>query len=270
MNFIAGETLNQNKVKEESGPGIKMNALLNFRDLGEASSGAEKSLKKGIIFRTANPDRLTRDDMTKLLSLNIRSVIDLRAPHEVEPGAVKIEGSRRISLPLDFQNKTREKLKPVLRLKNYEEEVTKISQSLYIEMLDAAAPVFRNVLEILLQPDGYPAIIHCQVGKDRTGIISALLLLALGADRQEIITDFMRSNDELMPFFKRSFLRRKILSFGFFPHKAVLFAVTVRRNNIEAVLDRVEEHYGGIEGYLSSAGFDISRLNELRDKLCFN
>jgi protein-tyrosine phosphatase len=257
-------------VKEESVSGIKMNSLLNFRDLGEAFSGAEKSMKKGIVFRTANPDRLTRDDMQKLQSLNIRSVIDLRAPHEVDPKAVKIEGSQRFSLPLDFQGKTREKLKPVLRIKNYEEEVTKISQSLYVEMLDAAAPVFRNVLEILLQPDSYPAMIHCQVGKDRTGIISALLLLAMGADRQSVIADFMRSNDELIPFFRRSLMRRKILSFGFFPHKAVLFAVTVRKNNIEAVLDRVTEHYGGIEGYLSSSGFDVSQLPELRNRLCTN
>ena len=257
-------------MKEESGPGIKMNALLNFRDLGEAFSGAEKPLKKGIVFRTANPDRLTRDDLKKLQSLNIRSVIDLRAPHEVDPKAVKIEGSQRISLPLDFQGKTREKLKPVLRIKNYEEEVKKISQALYVEMLDAALPVFRNVLEILLQPGSCPALIHCQVGKDRTGIISALLLLAMGADRQDIISDFMRSNDELIPFFKRSLLRRKILSFGFFPHRAVLFAVTVRRNNIEAVLDRVTDHYGGIEGYLSSSGFDLSQLPELRNKLCSN
>jgi len=65
-------------------------------------------------------------------------------------------------------------------------------------------------------------------------------------------------------------MRRKILSFGFFPHKAVLFAVTVRKNNIEAVLDRVKDHYGGIEGYLSSSGFDVSQLPELRNKLGSN
>jgi len=249
---------------------IKLNSLLNFRDLGRDGAGSALMIKEGIIFRSANPDKITRDDILKLQSLNIRTIIDLRAPYEVSKTAVKALDIKRISLPIDFNQITKERLKPVLKKKNPEAEIALISQSLYLEMLDAAAPVFREIMELLLQQENSPLMIHCQVGKDRTGIISALIMLALGADRQSIINDFMKSNDALIPFFRRSFLKRKIISFGFFPYKAVLFAVTVRQNNIESVIDRVINHYGGIEGYLTSTGFDISRLEDLRKTLCYN
>jgi protein-tyrosine phosphatase len=249
---------------------IKLKSVLNFRDLGGDGSLSGNNMKENVIFRSANPDKITYPDILILQSLNIRTIIDLRAPNEVSKTAVKLVDVQKISLPIDFNQITRERLKPVLKKKNPEDEITMISQSLYLEMLDAALPVFREVMELLVQHDSSPLMIHCQVGKDRTGIISALILLALGANRQAIIDDFMKSNDALMPFFRRSFLKRKILSFGFFPYKAVLFAVTVRRNNIESVIDRVFNHYGGIEGYLASAGFDISQLGDLRKRLCHN
>jgi len=247
---------------------IRLKSVLNFRDLGGNGSLSGHKLKENLIFRSANPDKITKSDILILQSLNIRTIIDLRAPHEVSKTAVMPGDVQKISLPIDFNQITRERLKPVLKKRNPEAEITMISQSLYLEMLDAAAPVFREIVEVLLQQESSPLMIHCQVGKDRTGIISALILLALGTSRQTIIDDFMKSNDALMPFFRRSFLKRKILSFGFFPYKAVLFAVTVRRNNIESVIDRVINHYGGIEGYLTSAGFDISYLEDLKERLC--
>jgi hypothetical protein len=48
----------------------------------------------------------------------------------------------------------------------------------------------------------------------------------------------------------------------------MLYVVTVKQRNIDSVIDRVNNHYGGIEGYLASAGFDVSKLKEFRDKFC--
>lgn len=249
---------------------MNLTSVMNFRDIGGVITSRNGTVKEGIVFRSANPDKISSEDVKKLHSLKIRTIIDLRAPHEVSRKTIKIADTTRISLPLDFQKTTRERLLPVLRKKNPEAAITEISQSLYIEILDASASVLREVIELLLLPDRSPVIIHCYAGKDRTGIISALLLLALGAGRDHIIADFMKSNDALISFFKRDIMRKKILSFGFFPAEAVLFAVTVRQNNIESVIDRVSGHYGGIEGYLASAGFDISRLDDLRERLCIN
>jgi hypothetical protein len=94
-----------------------------------------------------------------------------------------------------------------------------------------------------------------------------LILLALGADRHLIIDDFMKSNEALLPFFKKTLLRRKILSLGFFPSERILFAVTVRQRNIESILDRIENHYGGINAYLMESGYNTNSLDELKSEL---
>lgn len=254
-----------NRNKEISGSELK--SIHNFRDLGGMIAGEGKKVRQGIIYRSANPDLINRTDLEILQKLGISSIIDLRAPGERTVQKLSLTGFNIIPLPLDFEQTTREKLMPYLKKKGSEEMIANISNSLYIDILDASVPVLKEVIEVLLTPEKCPVLIHCQAGKDRTGIISALILLALGADREMIIDDFMKSNDALLPFFKKMLLRKKITSFGFFPSERVLFAITVRQRNIESIIDRVNSHYGGIEGYLSNSGFDISRLPELKQKL---
>jgi protein-tyrosine phosphatase len=246
---------------------IYFESLLNFRDVGGIQASGRSRIKEGILFRSANPDTLQSIDIEKLRSLNIRTIIDLRAPQELSKGYKFVDHAERISLPLDFQQTTRDRLKPVIYKKDAEDIIADISNDLYLEILDASGPVFRQVMERLASPRNSPVLIHCQAGKDRTGIIIALILLALGVERELIIADFMKSNELLLPYFKKRFVLRKIISFGFFPYRNMLFAVMVKQRNIESILDRIQFHYGGIEGYLRYAGFDLSKLQNVRQAL---
>jgi protein tyrosine/serine phosphatase len=242
-------------------------SLLNFRDIGGVPTSGMRLIREGIIFRSANPDRISKDDLEKLGSLNIRSVIDLRAPGELGKKYKSVDHAYKLTLPLDFQKTTRERLRPVIYKKDAQNVIADISNDLYLEILDASGPAFRQVMELLASPGRSPVLIHCHAGKDRTGIIIALILMAMGVDRNIIISDFMKSNEALMPFFKSRFLIRKIISFGFFPYRNMVFAVEVKQRNIESVLDRVEFHYGGIEGYLRYSGYDMSSLQKVKDVL---
>ena len=246
---------------------IIFDSLLNFRDIGRIGSDKNKWIKKGIIFRSANPDKISKKDIEKLHLLNIRTIIDLRAPVERKDKNGYTEHIDRVSLPLDFEQATRSKLKPLLYKRNSEAMIDDITNSLYLEILDAALPAVKEVLEVLLSPERHSVLIHCQAGKDRTGVICAMIHLSLGADRRVIIDDYLKSNDAILPYFRKRLLLRKILFLGFFPSRAILYAITVRQRNIESVLDRVADHYGGIEGYLKLSGFDTSRLAELNEKL---
>lgn len=246
---------------------INFKSLLNFRDIGGIPASGNSRIKTGIIFRSANSDSLNKGDLERLRVLNIRTVIDLRAPGELSKSHVSFNHAEKLSLPLDFQQATRERLKPVIFRKDAEKVIADISNEIYLEILDASAPVFRQVMEILASPERAPLMIHCHAGKDRTGIIVALILLAMGVERELIIGDFMKSNEALLPFFKRHLIIRTIFSLGFFPYRNMIFAVEVKQRNIESVLKRVEDHYGGIEGYLRSAGFDVSRMAEVRNAL---
>ncbi len=241
--------------------------LRNFRDIGGIPASGKAIVRKGIVFRAANPDKLSRADAERLRLLNIRTVIDLRAPGEAGKRIDPIDSASRLSLPLDFQQTTRERLRPLVFRKDALTAISDVSNDIYLEILGAAGPVFGKVLETIASPGLSPVLIHCQAGKDRTGIISALILLAVGVERELIISDFMKSNDALLPYFRRHFLIRKILTLGYFPYRNMIYAVIVKKRNIESVLDRVQQYYGGIEGYLKVSGFDVKLLNDVRSKL---
>ncbi len=247
---------------------MKLKSVLNFRDVGGMPSSGNGNIRKGQIFRSATIDNIKNEDISMLRDFGIRTIIDLRAPKEAKKSRKTVNDIVALSLPLDFQQTTRERLKPFLYKKGSEEILADISNKLYLDILDAASPVLKQIMELLVSDNGAPVLIHCQAGKDRTGIIIALVLLALGVDRQLISEDFMKSNDELLPYFKKLLLIRKIITFGYFPAKRMLYVITVKERNINSVIDRVDSHYGGIEGYLALSGFEVSKLVDLRKKFC--
>jgi len=247
---------------------MNIKSILNFRDIGGIPTNGNGMIRRGIVYRSANPDKISKEDIIRIRDLNIRTVVDLRAPDEIKKRRRSVGHAVTLSLPLDFQRTTRERLKPYLYKKGTEKILEDISNQLYLDILDASASACRQVVELLSSGEGSPILIHCFAGKDRTGIMVALILLALGTDRQLIIDDYMKSNDALLPYFRRRFLIRKIITFGYFPSDILLHIVRVKERNINSVIDRVNDHYGGIEGYLASAGFDILKLKELRKKLC--
>lgn len=246
---------------------VMIRSLLNFRDIGGVSTSEGKTFREGIVFRSANPDKIKKDDILKLKQLGLSTIIDLRAPTESRNGRMTIEGIKTESLPLDFERKTRERLIPYLRKRNSRDAIANISNELYLEILDAAVPVFRQLSEILLTPGRSPVLIHCQAGKDRTGIICALLHLVAGTEHRSVINDFMASNNYIIPFYRKKLIARKIITLGLFPSDNILYAVTVRQRNIESVIDMVKNGYGGIKSYLNLSGFDISLFDALKEKL---
>jgi protein-tyrosine phosphatase len=245
---------------------VKFESVLNFRDIGGISTVDGKRIKEKVIFRSANPDKISRKDIINLHDLNIRTIVDLRAPYEGSKKKRTLDGIETISLPLDFEKTTRDRLIPLLKQKNARDLIPEMTVSLYHEILDGSASVFRNVVELLLNPDRYPLLIHCQAGKDRTGVICALIQMALDADRQSIADGYMASNDALVPHFKKMLSIRKILSLGFFPADKILYAVTLRNINIESVIERVNNHYGGITGYYKFSGQYKSEFKELKER----
>lgn len=242
-------------------------SVLNFRDIGGTRLHGEKQIRKGVIFRSATPDKISRSDLKKLISLNIRTIIDLRALSENNSKKIFPDTIDRISLPLDFEQETRKRLIPFLKKRGSFKEIDEVINSLYSDILDASVPVFRKLVELLLSPGSSPVLIHCRAGKDRTGILIALIQMALNAREESIVEDYMRSNQSLVPYYKRRLMLRQIITLGNFPAGNVLRAIEVKPKNIVAVMDRVRDHYGGIESYLNPPGCEKLDLKELREIL---
>lgn len=224
-------------------------------------------MRKGLIYRSANPDKVNQIDITNLKGLRIKTIIDLRDPSEFSSGKAEIPGIEILNIPLKFESVTRQRLRPLLKHNYDPDEIDRVLNGIYVEIVDAMRPVFSTIAAMIPEPDNTPMLIHCQAGKDRTGILIALLQMIADVDREEIIRDYLTSNDSILPHFKRRLKLRKILTLGFFPSEAVLYAVEQKREDILTVIDRVENHYGGIKEYLSGTGYDTSQINKLRDIL---
>jgi len=113
-----------------------------------------------------------------LLNLGLRTVIDLRWPHELTEAPsvfARSAGVRYRSIPVLEDDPT-----PVIGL-----------AATYRHMLDERAPLLANVARALLEPDGLPAVIGCAAGKDRTGVTIALLLSAVGVPADVIVADYV-------------------------------------------------------------------------------
>ena len=221
-------------------------------------------MRKGLIYRSANPDRVNQKDVKKLKGLRIKTIVDLRDPSEFSSGKAEIPGIKIINIPLNFESVTRQRLRPLIK-RNYDPEgINRVLTGIYVEIVEAVLPVLSTIAAMILEPDNTPLLIHCQAGKDRTGILIALLQMIADADREEIIRDYLASNDLLMPLFKRKLKIRKYITLGFFPSEAVLHAVKQKQEDILTVIDRVDNHYGGIKEYLSGTGCDISQINTLQ------
>src|SRR4029077_7038622 len=73
----------------------------------------------------------------------------------------------------------------------------------YVELLDAGAMAFATALERIVAPGGTPALVHCAAGKDRTGVLVALLLDAAGVDRDVIVADYAATQDRMVAIIER-------------------------------------------------------------------
>ncbi len=224
-------------------------------------------MKEGLIYRSANPDRISRRDLKLLHRLEIKTIIDLRAPYEYGKNKVRIDDIEVISLPLDFEKKTRELLYPWFFRKNARDKISEISNLLYSDITNGAGLVLSRIAGILMEPERSPVLIHCQAGKDRTGIVIAILQMLAGADRETIIAGYMKSNESILPYYRRKMILRKVLTLGYFPAETILFAIEVKKENIITAMDIVEERYGGPGPYLSGSGFDIARMQALKRML---
>ncbi len=247
-------------------PLSEIRSVLNFRDAGGLITSDGKRIKENVLFRSATLDTISKKDIGRLHELNIRTIVDLRAPEEGGKKRKQLESFNTVSLPLDFEGVTRERLIPLLKHDNARELIPEMIRDLYIEILDGSVSVFRSIIELLLDPSGTPVLIHCHAGKDRTGIICALIQMALGAGQRSVIDNYMESNDSVVPHYKKYLILRKILSMGFFPSGKILFAITVREDNMISVINRVKNHYGGIDRYLGLSGNVSSELKELKER----
>jgi protein-tyrosine phosphatase len=124
-----------------------------------------------------------------------------------------------------------------------------------------------TIFNLLLFPENSPLVIHCTAGKDRTGFVCALLLHALGISRQDIYTDYQKS-DIFLNKFKEKTLKKSWLFrlFGVSEDKISLFFET-KKEFLDSAYNVMIQAYGSVDDYIHKAiGITPYHLNKLRKK----
>ena len=216
--------------------------MLNFRDFGY------KNIKEGLLFRSATLYNLSQEDRELLINKNIKTIVDLRSPEEIDsrPDAV-IKGIDDISLTLSVIDDAKLVVYRGLELPDL---IECYQQLVAINLKDAWSKIF----DLILNNDG-GFLFHCSQGKDRTGVVIAIILCALGIDKKTIIDDYLLTNQSPVFFFDNKTPKeiQDILKDYF----------SAKVEYLNAAFDYIDETYGSFNNFL----FKCCSLNETKLKL---
>ena len=216
---------------------IPLAGAYNVRDLGGYAAANGKRVAWGKVFRAGDLATLSHADLATLASIPIVSCIDFRTSQEVaaapdlQPSTLRNE----FALLIDPGN--------MLRMINLEAGLgEKAMQDINCMLVDDFQDEYAQFFAILAASANAPVLFHCSAGKDRTGYAAALFLAALGVHRQTIVQDYMLSAVYLGN--KYDAILHK------YPNMAP--ALTVKPQYLDAAFDRIDQHYGGMESYLTN------------------
>ena len=217
----------------------------NMRDIGGYSVDDNKIVKFGKIIRTNVITELDSEDIKKIKKMEFTTIIDLRSNEELErKRGIFIDDS-------DFKFK-HIPIKGYGRLPKSEGEII----DTYMEMLDGKQQI-KEVFEILSEAKG-GVIYYCNVGKDRTGVITALILKLLGVKDQDIVVDYIASG---------IFLEKVLEDFAKkMNNKEILKIIIPKQKTMFDLLNNIQNQYDSVEQYLKSCGLTDEKLRIIKEK----
>lgn len=178
-------------------PLIELSAPVNLRDLGGiAVTGGV--LRRRLAIRTDDLALVTDEVADELVANGLTAVIDLRSNDEVAisgrgPLAARAVTYHHIALMTNVGDSMRE----------HPEFTHESMGASYVAMVDAAAPQLVTALNVIAYSPGATAF-HCAAGRDRTGVLAAMLLLVLGASDDDIVTDYARTGPHMSAIMQRT------------------------------------------------------------------
>jgi len=239
----------------DAGRRIPLAGTLNFRDVGGYPTADGGTIGWRRLLRSDALHRLDGDAAVVLARLDLRTVLDLRTSEEVRiapsppdglipPGAVtthiSLVGEDLTALPADLDG-------------------------IYRFIVDRRGAAIGAAVRFLAKPGGLPALVHCSAGKDRTGIVVAFVLAAVGVPDQVIAADYALSGRYLDPTQTPAIGRvRADTGMGDRLTEALMASPP---ELIAGILARVRQQAGTIEGYLTSHGVTAAELGALRTAL---
>ncbi len=235
---------------------ISLEGAVNFRDLGGYAVGGGKRTRWRVLFRADGLGDLSESDLSVLRALGIRTVIDLRSEGELERSRFDVDAH-----PVAFHHFPF--LDELPDAQEFERQPGFLG-SQYREFLSDAGGQIRAALEVLATPEALPAVFHCTAGKDRTGVLSAIVLSLLGVDEPTVVADYALSG-EAMERLRAKLIVKYPEGRDSIENLDEVFSADPAQ--MEALIDHVKDRYGSVDAYVASIGTGPGVVEGLRAEL---
>jgi protein-tyrosine phosphatase len=240
---------------------LTWDGLLNVRDLGGHRTEDGGETRYGAVVRADSLHQLTENGWQSVVDYGIHTVLDLRMDEEREgdpPAGAPID-LLHISL-FDDDKAVFEKVDAAAEAAP---DVASATTEVYLLFLEHfKANVATAIRAIANAPEG-GVVVHCMGGKDRTGLVTALLLALAGVDDEQIAADYALSEERLRPRHELWFAEAETDA----ERKRLERIAQTPAASIVGVLQELERRYGSVEGYLRTAGVSDDDLARARARL---
>ena len=239
---------------------LNLKKLYNTRDLGGYPTEDGKVTRFGVFIRSELPTELPEEDIRYLINYGLIASIDFRGSYELnKQQSALADVIPYYHCPLSGDD-TPPDIKEILNTDIVEH---------YKDMVEQGKDGWtRTVLDLAAKENG-TLLMHCAGGKDRTGIMSCLLLSIAGVSREDIAADYHLTEAYQPPAKERPFPPASELPDGMKLLDMSELGKTPA-STILALLDYLDERYGGVMGYLQACGVTEETVVRIREKFLEN
>ncbi|GAC1324769.1 MAG: tyrosine-protein phosphatase [Chloroflexota bacterium] len=242
---------------------LAWDACYNVRDIGGYATGDGGLTRYRAIVRADNLCNLSPEGQAALVEYGVRTVVDLRGPWETPSESSPFARPNRYRDVVSYLNL------PLIDAEELGEAAFEKAGSVvdsYRIMLDTYhGPIAAIMTAIARAPEG-TVLVHCHAGKDRTGIVSAMLLDLVGVSRDTIADDYSLSDSYLKPLYQQ-WLENVEDDADPQSVERLRHSVLCAPDTMLGTLAHIDERYGGVADYLLTADVDPQDLERLRQRL---
>ncbi|KAJ5655022.1 hypothetical protein N7490_002025 [Penicillium lividum] len=182
---------------------LEVEGIPNFRGFGgyPCSIKGYEETRKGLLYRSAHPGGMTEKGLGDLQAMGIKYIVDLTCygektlPWNIPLKTLQKRGLHRLHMPIEKESFSVERL--LLKYNTYEEEGPEAVSRAYVDLLENGSETIRKLLLFLKANPNTATLVHCSLGKDRTGIVFILLLLLMGVPDSFIAKEYSLSTKGL-------------------------------------------------------------------------
>lgn len=214
----------------------------NFRDLGGIKTENKTQIKPNHLIRTDELSQLSDNDLDYLAHLNVKTVIDFRTKDERTHSVDKVPSSTVNEIHLDIMAANMNAF--LQKIQSGQTDYKNMLHHFYTDLVTShnAIKEYQSFFKVLQNKENCSVIYHCTAGKDRTGVATALIMSALNVSREDILYDYLLSNQFLAKKYDHYISSNPALKDLFFVNKEYL----------ERAFETIEERYYSVTDYLTN------------------